>query len=135
MSYFECKVRYQDKLCKKVNELYLVYALSFTEAEARIIDKITPFVSGELSLTAIKRANFSDLFLNNDRDKVFKCKLQFITLDEKTASERKTPTNILIQANDLDEAKDLLDVAMKGTMADYVVESVVETKIVDVFIK
>lgn len=135
MSYFECKVRYQNKLGKKVNELYLVNALSFTEAEARIIDKITPFVSGELYLMAIKRANFSEIIPGEKGDKWFKCKLAFITINEKSAKESKTNTNILVQANNIDEAKLSLDEAMKGAMADYLVESVIETKIVDVFIK
>lgn len=136
-NWFECKVRYdkvaENGMNKKVTEHYLVDALSFTEAEARIIEEITPFISGEFTVTAIKRANFSELFTDEDGDKWFKCKLQFITLDEKTAAERKTSTNVLVQANDIDEAKATLDLGMKGTMSDYLVGSVIETKIMDVY--
>ena len=58
-NWFECKVRY-DKLqengsIKKVSEPYLVDALSFTEAEARIIEEQTPYISGDFSVSAVKR--------------------------------------------------------------------------------
>ena len=136
-NWFECKVRYEkvaeNGMNKKVTEPYLVDALSFTEAEARIIEEITPFISGEFQVNAIKRANFSEIIPNEQGDKWFKCKLVFITLDEKSAREIKTATNILVQANNIDEAKLSLDEAMKGTMADYLVESVIETKIMDVY--
>ena len=136
-NWFECKVRYEkvaeNGMNKKVTEPYLVDALSFTEAEARIIEEITPFISGEFQVNAIKRANFSEIIPDENGDKWFKCKLVFITLDEKSAREIKTATNILVQANNIDEAKLSLDEAMKGTMADYLVESVIETKIMDVY--
>ena len=136
-NWFECKIRYdkvaENGINKKVTEPYLVDALSFTEAEARIIEEITPFISGEFQVNAIKRANFSEIIPNEQGDKWFKCKLAFITINEKSAKESKTNTNILVQANNIDEAKSSLDEAMKGTMADYLVESVIETKIMDVY--
>ena len=53
-NWFECKVRYdkmmENGLQKKVNEPYMVDALSFTEAEARIIEELTPFISGDFSV-------------------------------------------------------------------------------------
>lgn len=60
--WFECKVKF-DKIqdngsVKKVNEPYLVDALSFTEAEARIIEMITPYISGEFTISAVKRPKF-----------------------------------------------------------------------------
>lgn len=136
-NWFECKVRYdkvaENGMNKKVTEPYLVDALSFTEAEARIIEEITPFISGEFTVTDIKRANYSELFPDENGDRWFKCKLQFITLDEKTAVEKKTSTLVLVQANDLREAVKSLDEGMKGTMADYVIASVAETAIMDVY--
>ncbi|KAA6315728.1 hypothetical protein EZS27_033856, partial [termite gut metagenome] len=100
-TWFECKVRY-DKVMEngmntKVTEPYLVDALSFTEAEARIIGEITPFISGEFTVADIKRANYSELFTNEQdtADRWFKCRLLFITLDEKSGVEKKTATQIL----------------------------------------
>lgn len=137
--WFETKIRYEkvmeNGMNKKVTEPYLVDALSFTEAEARIIEEMTPFISGEFTVADIKRANYSELFPSQDEtdDRWFKCKLIFITLDEKSGAEKRTSTNVLVQASDLDKAKKNLDAGMKATMADYQVPSVTETAIMDVY--
>ena len=138
-TWFECKIRYEkvmeNGMQKKVTEPYLVDALSFTEAEARIIEEMTPFISGEFTVSDIKRANYSELFPSDDEsaDRWFKCKLIFITLDEKSGAEKKTSTQILVQAADLRDAVKKLDEGMKGTMADYQIASIAETAIVDVY--
>lgn len=92
-SWFECKVSFEKVLengmQKKVTEPYLVDALSFTEAEARIIEEIRPFISGEFTVTDIKRARLSELFFNENGDRFYKIKVYFITLDEKAALKRK----------------------------------------------
>ena len=94
-TWFECKIRYEkvmeNGMQKKVTEPYLVDALSFTEAEARIIEEMTPFISGEFTVSDIKRANYSELFPSDEEsaDRWFKCKLIFITLDEKSGAEKK----------------------------------------------
>ena len=136
-TWFECKVKYdkmmENGMQKKVTEPYMVDALSFTEAEARIIKEMTPFISGDFSVANIKRANISELFFDETGDKWFKCKVNFITLDEKSGAEKKTATNVLVQAADLRDAVKKLDEGMKGTMADYVIASVAETALMDVY--
>ncbi|MCD8310314.1 MAG: DUF4494 domain-containing protein [Prevotellaceae bacterium] len=138
-TWFECKVRYEktmeNGMNKKVTEPYLVDALSFTEAEARILKEISPFISGEFIVADIKRANYSELFPCEEEaaDRWFKCKLLFITLDEKSGVEKSTSTLVLVQAADLRDAVAKLDEGMKGTMADYQIASVVETPIMDVY--
>ena len=138
-TWFECKIRYEktmeNGMNKKVTEPYLVDALSFTEAEARIIEEMTPFISGEFTVSDIKRANYSELFPCEEEaaDRWFKCKLVFITLDEKSGAEKKTSTQVLVQAADLRDAVKKLDEGMKGTMADYQITSVAETAIMDVY--
>jgi hypothetical protein len=121
---------------KRVTESYLVDALSFTEAEARIIEEITPFISGEFTVADIKRADYNELFFSDkgETDRWFKCKLFFVTFDEKSGVEKKTTTQILVQATDLRDAVKKLDEGMKGTMADYQIASVTETAIMDVFL-
>ena len=57
----------------------------------------------------------------------------FITLDEKSGAEKKTSTQVLVQAADLRDAVKKLDEGMKGTMADYQIASVAETAIMDVY--
>lgn len=136
-SWFECKVSFEKVLengmQKKVTEPYLVDALSFTEAEARIIEEIRPFISGEFTVTDIKRARLSELFFNENGDRFYKIKVYFITLDEKSGAEKKTAAQMLAQACTLKEAIAVLEEGMKGTMADYTIASVTETMLMDVF--
>ena len=138
-TWFECKIRYEktmeNGMQKKVTEPYLVDALSFTEAEARIIEEMTPFITGEFTVSDIKRANYSELFPSEEEaaDRWFKCKLFFITLDEKSGAEKKTSTQVLVQAADLRDAVKKLDEGMKGTMADYQIGMVSETPLMDVY--
>lgn len=138
-TWFEVSIRYQktaeNGMEKKVTEKYLFDSLSFTESEGRCIEEMTPFISGEFTVSDIKRANYSETFFSNEEsaDRYFKCKLYFITLDEKTGEEKKTPANVLVQAADLRDAVKKLDEGMKGTMADYVIASVTETALIDVY--
>ena len=136
-NWFECKISYEkmmeNGMQKKVTEPYLVDALSFTEAEARIIEEIRPFISGEFTVADIKRARLNEIFFNENGDLYYKVKINFLTIDEQIGREKKTPSYMLVQASTIDEAKNNLTEGMNGTMADYVVESIKETKIVDVF--
>lgn len=136
-NWFECKVRY-DKLqengsVKKVSEPYLVDALSFTEAEARIIEEQTPYISGDFSVSAVKRTKIAEIFWCEDGDKWYLVKCAFITIDEKTAVEKRTTSLFLVQASTLAEALDNFNEGMKGTMADYDVTAINETPIMDVY--
>lgn len=137
--WFECRARY-DKMqengaVKKVNEPYLVDALSFSEAEARFIEKITPFISGEFTVTVAKRTKISEIFFDdsNYADKWYLVKVNFITLDEKSGKEKKSLQQILVQAGDFENALGRFQDGMKGTMADYRIASISETAIMDVF--
>ena len=118
---------------KKVTEPYLVDALSFTEAEARIIEEIRPFISGEFTVAAVGRKRISELFFNEDGDRFYEIKVHFITLDERSGMEKKTTAKMIAQACTLKEAIAVLEEGMKGTMADYTIASVTETMLMDVF--
>lgn len=136
-NWFECKVRY-DKLqengvTKKVTEPYLVDALSFTEAEARITEEMTPFISGEFSVAAVKRTRIAEIFFKEGGDRWYMVKVAFITIDEKTAAEKRSINQILVQASDFKEAYDNFIDGMKDTMADYVIVQINETPLMDVY--
>ncbi|MBQ0119966.1 MAG: DUF4494 domain-containing protein [Bacteroidales bacterium] len=135
--WFECKVKY-DKMMetgvlKTVTEPYLVDALSFTEAEARITEEMQPYISGEFSVSAVRRINLSDIFYNQAGDKWYKVKTNFITIDEKTAVEKKTATFQLVQASEFSNALTVFMEGMKDTMADFEIASITETALMDVF--
>lgn len=135
--WFECKVRF-DKMMengsvKRVTEAYLVDALSFTEAEARIIQEQTPYISGDMTIPAIKKTNIAEIFPDDAADKWWLVKFNTITIDEKTGKERRSPVYVMVQADNQQGATDTFNKGMKGTMADYEIEKVAETKIMDVY--
>ena len=138
-NWFECKVETEKTLeggaTKKVTDPYLVDALNFTEAEARIIKEITPYCNGQLLVKDIRRVKYSEMFQSDDEnaDKWYKVKCIFVTLDEKTQAEKRSATFILVQATDLHDAIKRFDEGMKGSMVDYEIHTVQETAILDVF--
>ena len=137
MQWFECKVKYDKQLetgaVKTVTEPYLVDALSFTEAEARITQEMQPYISGEFTVSAVRRINLSDVFRNDSGDRWYKVKTNFITIDEKTAVEKKTASFQLVQASEFKEALEVFMEGMKDTMADFEIASITETPLMDVY--
>ncbi len=135
--WFECKVRF-DKMqengaVKKVNEPYLVDALSFTEAEARIIEKMKPYISGDFTVSAVKKTRITDIYFDERGDKYYMVKYNILTLDEKSGNEKKSAVYALTQAIDFQTAlANFLD-AMKDTLGDYEIVSIAETPLMDVY--
>lgn len=136
-NWFECKIRYdktqENGSIKKVTEPYLVDALSFTEAEARIIEEQAPFVSGEVDVNAVKRTKIAEIMFDDSADKWYLVKVAFITIDEKTAVEKRSVSQVLVTGCDFKGAYDNFMDGMKGTMADFEIVSIAETPIMDVY--
>lgn len=158
---YECGVRY-DKMMengavKKVIEYYLVDAVSFSEAEARITREMEPYMSGEFDVCSIKRTNYCEIVydkynLNSEADghlqkltransqasevadKWFKAKINYIAIDEKTGKEKKTPVHLIINAGSIRAAHDTVVEHMKGSMADYEIATLDDTRIMDVYV-
>lgn len=136
-NWFECKVKFdktaEDGKIVKVSESYLVDALSFTEAEERMIEEMKPFISGEFSVANIKRVKINEMFFHDDGDKWYRFKVNYITLDEEKGVEKKVPVGMMVQASEIGQALSRLHEGMKGSMADYEVVTIAETLIMDVF--
>ncbi|MBQ0056653.1 MAG: DUF4494 domain-containing protein [Bacteroidales bacterium] len=136
-NWYECKIKFEKTLengtQKKVTEAYLVDAMSFTEAENRIIEEMKPYISGEFEVTAVKKARISELFTDPDGDKWYRAKVMFITLDEKSGAEKKSAATMLVQAKDFQTAISNLKEGMKGTMSDWEINTVSETMLMDVY--
>lgn len=136
-NWFECKVKYdktqENGSIKKVSEPYLVDALSFTEAEARITEEQRPFISGEFTVDAVKRTKIAEIFFYEGADRWYMVKVGFITIDEKTAVEKRTVQQILVQASNFKEALEHFTKGMEGTMADYEIIQISETPLMDVY--
>ena len=137
--WFECKVRYEktgdDGMPRKVTETYVVDALSFSEAESRILEEMGKSVSGELEVCDLKIAQYKEIFFadNDLADKWYKAKLAFITIDEKTDKEKKTSVFYLVNAGNINSALKNVDELMGSTMIDYQTCNLTKTHIMDVF--
>ena len=138
--YYEVKIQYhkmqEDGKEKKVTEQYVVEALSFTEAESRIIEEMTPYISGEFDVVSEKIAPYNEIFLSDrtDDDKWFISKVGFITLDERTDKEKKQTFRYLVQAATSELALDYTKEMFSHGMSDYSIEAVQDTPTLDVFL-
>lgn len=137
--WFECSVRYQktmdDGSERMVTEHYVVDAMSFTEAESAIIEHMQPYISGDFKVTGIRPAAYGEVFFceEGNADRWYKVRIAFITIDEKTEKEKRSNVNYLVHANTFNQAVANIDKVMGTTAIDYVIASVAETQIMDVF--
>jgi len=125
----------ENGLQKKVTEQYVVDALSFSEAEKRITEEMSAYISGEFAIVDVKIAQYKEVFFSDtaNGDRYYKAKLAFITIDEKTEKEKRSNVTYLVQAATLDGAVTHINEVMQGTMIDYEKSNIAETKIIDVF--
>lgn len=133
MSYIETAARYEkmteDGKVKKVTERFLVDALSCTEAESRTIEELTPYVSGDLEVTANKKVNIAEVMGDKEADKFYLAKVAFITIDERTAKEKKTVSQWIIGGTDFNDAYEVVLREINKSMADIEIQSLSETAI------
>lgn len=137
--FFECKVAVdqtkEDGTTGRVTESYVVDALSFSEAETRLLNEVQLYVTGDIDVKAIKRANYHEIFTSETAsdDKWYLAALSFITVDDKTEKEKRHTVRYLIQASSVATARKYIDEIMSGTMIDFDVKSIAETPFMDVF--
>ena len=137
-TWFECKVKYQkvdeNGKQKGVSELYMVDAVSFTDAESRITKELEEYVGlGEFTVASIKTTNYAEIIPNESGDRWFKCKAVFISFDEKSGKERRTSSSILVQATDVKDAYEVLSKALSTSISDFTIPTVQESSIMDIF--
>ena len=138
-TWFKTKVKYhktmEDGSEKVVSEAYVVDALSFTEAENAIIEEMSAYVSGELKVSNLGKASYNEILFSDvdDDDKFYTCKLQFITIDEKSEKEERSNVTYLVEAKSLARALRYVDEVFGKTMIDYDIVGLNETHVCDVF--
>ena len=138
--YFEVKIQYEKMLEdgkeKKVTEQYVVEALSFTEAEARITEEMNPYISGEFDVVSEKIASFNEILISDslNDDKWFICKVSLITIDEKTSKENKTSQRLLVQADTSQTALEYTKKLFDSSMTEFSIDAVKETPTIEVFL-
>ncbi len=135
-AWYECKVAYQKVLengkSAKMNEVYLVDAVSFTEAETRIYKELAELI-GDFSLKTVKKARITELVHNEEAEKWYKVKVSLITYDEKSGKEMKSNQIILTSAENLREAYDSVTDLFSGSISDHEILEIVSTPIIEIF--
>ena len=138
--FYEVKIQHQtmqeDGKKKKVTEQYVVESLSFTEAEARIIEEMTPYIDGEFDVVSEKIAPYNEILISDriNDDKWFISKVSLITIDEGTAKEKKTSQRFLVQADTSQTALEYTNKLFDRSMTDYTIDAVQDTPTLDVFL-
>lgn len=137
VTWYECKVKYKKTHetgeQKMATDTYLLDAVSFTEAEARITEEMKAYTEEDFRIMNIKVANFSEVHPFENSDRWFKAKVSLVAMDEESGKEKKTNIYLLVQANDVKEAFENTTTAMEETMGDYTIPAITESPILDVF--
>lgn len=138
MNWYQVKARLErvaeNGAIKASSEVLLVKANSFATAERVAMEEVVQYATGGVDVVAMVRKNYKEVFVSNeaDADKWFKCKLSFLTIDEKSGKEKKTAHLFLVKAVSALTAHQAVDAFMSTSLSDYVIEQVEETKIIDV---
>lgn len=139
VKWIEASVKYdktmEDGTTKSVTEKYLVSALSFTEAKTNITEKMKHYISGDFSVAAVRTARYAEVYTSEDSsaDNWYKVQVALIMLDEKTGKEKRTSLKYLVSGKSVRDVLSSIENEFATSMADFEVESVSLTKIVDVF--
>lgn len=136
-TWFLCKVKYakenEEGLLKNISEQYLVDAVSFTEAEAIIYDRLGSQVRGDFQITGLSKSNIVDVFFFEDADIWYKCKVSYLVSDGESGKEKKVTQYMIVTASDVKDAYDRIQESLSNMLVSFRVPDIVESAIVEVF--
>ena len=135
-SWFTIKVKYtkqlEDGRLKRVTEPYLVDAISFTDAEARIYEEVGTNIKGEFLITGISKTDYADIFYYEDADDWYKCKLTYVSVDADSGKEKKMSNNFLVTAGTVKEAYERIKESLSDMTVTFEIPSIMLSPIVEV---
>ncbi len=135
--YFLVKVSYESMTpsgsMKKVRESYVIDAVSFTEAEARTIGELQPKIDRELVVDAMSKVSFSGI-IRTGKERWYKAKLNYITIDERSGKEKRKSTFMLVEADSVEDANKIIVGFMGMAISqEYEIDTIGDYKIEEVF--
>ncbi|MFV0484572.1 MAG: DUF4494 domain-containing protein [Bacteroidales bacterium] len=135
-TWYECKIRYQkideDGRERKVSELYLFEAVSYTDAEARVFNFMGQITREEFTILNIKKANYAEIFPYDSGDKWIKAKINIITIDEEKSKEKIISNYYLTLADDIKESINRLEESLEYLLVPFVISQVGISNIMDI---
>ncbi|PWL24260.1 MAG: hypothetical protein DCO96_14765 [Fluviicola sp. XM-24bin1] len=136
-NWFTVKVKYTKQLengaLKRVSEPYLLAAMTFTDAEARIYEELGAVIRGEFAVTGIARTEIHDIFAYDDAEVWYKAKVKYENFDADSEKSKKVTQNFLISAHSVKEAYERLQESLQGLMVDFEIPSIIISPIVEIF--
>ncbi|NVJ85137.1 MAG: DUF4494 domain-containing protein [Algoriphagus sp.] len=136
-TWFLCKVKYakenEQGLLKSISEQYLVDAVSFTEAEAILYDRLGSQIRGDFQVTGISKSNIVDVFYYDDADIWHKCKITYLVADGESGKEKKVTQYMIVTAYDVKQAYDRIQESLSNMLVSFRVPDITESPIVEVF--
>ena len=138
-NWFEGKVKYirigEDGRERKVAEVYLLDAMSYTEAESRIIREMEGITSGEFWITGLKKSNVTEVVYTTDvnDDRWYKAKVAIVDADEVSGREKRSFLYYLVAASDASRALENLNKALETFVVPWEVVGVSDSQVADVF--
>lgn len=135
--WFKCVAQYikidDDGRERRVSEAYLVDAVSYTDAEARIIAQVATMVRGAFVVKQITQTNIIEIFPNENGGWFYTGKISIVTIDENAGKEKKISKSFLIAADDIQQALKRLNEGLSYILVPYEITSLSVSNIVDVF--
>lgn len=136
-NWFTVKVKYTKQMdngaLKRVSEPYLLAAMTFTDAEARIYEELGSVIRGEFNVVGISRTEIHDIFAYDDADVWYKCKVVYESADSDSEKAKKVTQNFLVSADSVKEAYERIKESLKGLMVDFQIPSIMVSPIVEIF--
>lgn len=133
MSYFIATCKYEktqeNGAVKRVSEKYLCDALSIVEADAVVTENLKPYISGDFFTSKVENSPIAEVMGDKEADKFYLAKVAFVTIDERTAKEKRTVSQWLIGGTDFNDAYEMVLREINKCMADIEIVSLAETPI------
>lgn len=136
-SWFTVKVKYTKQMengtFKRVTEPYLLSAVTFTDAEARIYEELGSIIRGEFVVDSIARTDVQDIFDYEVGDIWWKCKVVYESTSEDSGKDKKVSQNFLVFAETAKEAYERIQESLSTLLVDFTVPSITDSKLIDIF--
>ncbi|SFT35935.1 protein of unknown function [Lishizhenia tianjinensis] len=136
-SWYTVKVKYtkqmEDGTLKRVTEPYLLDAVSFTDAEARIYEELGEQIRGEFLVTGISKTDYADIFHYEDADYWYKCKVTYVSVDADSGKEKKVSNNFLVTAANAKEAYERIEESLESMLVSFEIPAIAISPIIDIF--
>jgi len=136
-NWFTVKVKYTKQLdngtFKRVSEPYLLAAMTFTDAEARIYEELGSIIRGEFNVVGIARTEIHDIFAYDDADVWYKVKIAYESEAGEEEKKKKVSQNFLVSAHSVKDAYERIKESLSTLLVDFQIPSIIVSPIVEIF--